>query len=122
MLRWLRDRIDRHIAEGGDWRGVIDGLRPYTQRLWRELSPISKRRFLEHARAWWDVHRHRMAPELEGRITQAIYKWQLTPLAAKVTRAALEIIAIPDIRNQCRAAGQNRQRAIAGTRRQLTSV
>ncbi|MBH5396427.1 hypothetical protein HZZ13_01170 [Bradyrhizobium sp. CNPSo 4010] len=50
LLRWLRDRIDRHIAEGGDWRGVIDGLRPYTQRLWRELSPISKRRFLEHAR------------------------------------------------------------------------
>src|SRR5260364_73993 len=29
LLRWLRLRIDRSVAEGGDWRSVIDGLRPY---------------------------------------------------------------------------------------------
>lgn len=65
-------RIDRNVTQGGDWRSVIDGLRPYTQRLWHELPRSSKRRFLEHARAWWDVHRHRMAPEVEARITQAL--------------------------------------------------
>ncbi|MEE4417601.1 FAD-dependent oxidoreductase, partial [Klebsiella pneumoniae] len=27
LLRWLRLRIDRSVAEGGDWRSVIDGLR-----------------------------------------------------------------------------------------------
>ncbi|MCA6121280.1 FAD-dependent oxidoreductase [Bradyrhizobium sp. WSM 1704] len=86
LLRWLRDRINRHTAEGGDWRGVIDGLRPYTQRLWRDLPPTSKRRFLEHARAWWDVHRHRMAPEVEARIAQALYTGQLTLMAAKAIR------------------------------------
>ncbi|MES5481287.1 FAD-dependent oxidoreductase [Bradyrhizobium sp. INPA03-11B] len=88
LLRWLRDRIERNAAEGGDWRSVIDGLRPYTQRLWHELPQASKRRFLEHARAWWDVHRHRMAPEVEARITQAIYAGQLTLMAAKVTSIA----------------------------------
>lgn len=86
LLRWLRDRVDRHVAVGGDWRGVIDGLRPYTQRLWRELPPTSKRRFLEHARAWWDVHRHRMAPEVESRITQALKMGQLILMAAKAIR------------------------------------
>jgi len=88
LLRWLRGRIARSAAEGGDWRSVIDGLRPYTQRLWHELPQASKRRFLEHARAWWDVHRHRMAPEVEARIMQAIYAGQLTLMAAKVTSVA----------------------------------
>src|SRR6059058_135432 len=76
--------VDAHVAQGGDWRSVIDGLRPYTQRLWRELPPASKRRFLEHARAWWDVHRHRMAPEVEARITDALCAGRLTVMAAKM--------------------------------------
>lgn len=84
LLRWLRDLIDRNAAQGGDWRSVIDGLRPYTQRLWHELPRASKHRFLEHTRAWWDVHRHRMAPEVEARITQALDSGQLTLMAAKV--------------------------------------
>ena len=85
LLRWFRGRVDAHAAKGGDWRSVIDGIRPYTQRLWRELPPASKRRFLEHARAWWDVHRHRMAPEVEARVTQALRDGRLTLMAAKVT-------------------------------------
>jgi uncharacterized NAD(P)/FAD-binding protein YdhS len=84
LLRWFRGRVDAHAGKGGDWRSVIDGVRPYTQRLWRELPAASKRRFLEHARAWWDVHRHRMAPEVEARITHALYDGRLTLMAAKV--------------------------------------
>ena len=84
LLRWFRRRVDAHVAQGGDWRSVIDGLRPYTQRLWRELPPASKRRFLEYARAWWDVHRHRMAPEVEARITDALCAGRLNVVAAKV--------------------------------------
>ena len=86
LLRWLRRRVDAHIDQGGDWRSVIDGVRPYTQRLWRELPSTSKRRFLEHARAWWDVHRHRMAPEVEARITDALCAGRLTVMAAKLAR------------------------------------
>jgi len=85
LLRWLRRRIEAHVAKGGDWRSVIDAIRPYTQRLWQELSVSSKRRFLEHARAWWDVHRHRMAPEVEMRLAQALAAGRLTLVAAKLT-------------------------------------
>ena len=73
------------MAAGGDWRSVIDAIRPYTQRLWHELPLASRRRFLEHARAWWDVHRHRMAPEVEARLAQALGTGRLTLLAAKLT-------------------------------------
>jgi uncharacterized NAD(P)/FAD-binding protein YdhS len=85
LLRWFRQRIDAHVAQGGDWRSVVDGIRPFTQRIWQELPLWSRRRFLEHARAWWEVHRHRMAPEVEMRITQALAEGRLTSLAAKVT-------------------------------------
>lgn len=84
LLRWLRGHIEAHVARGGDWRSVIDGIRPHTQRLWRELPPASKRRFLEHARAWWDVHRHRMAPEVEARIVHALHAGHLTLVAGKI--------------------------------------
>jgi uncharacterized NAD(P)/FAD-binding protein YdhS len=85
LLRWLRGRVDAHIAKGGDWRNVIDAIRPYTQRLWHELPLASRRCFLEHARAWWDVHRHRMAPEVEMRLAQALAAGRLALVPAKVT-------------------------------------
>jgi uncharacterized NAD(P)/FAD-binding protein YdhS len=84
LMRWVRHLVDIHRAQGSNWRSVVDGIRPFTQRLWRELPIDSKRRFLEHARAWWDVHRHRMAPEVEARITKAVADHRLTLMAAKI--------------------------------------
>ena len=62
VLVELRQRAAR------DWRGAIDGLRPYVQSLWRSWSPREKERFLRHLRPWWDAHRHRLAPEVAERI------------------------------------------------------
>ena len=62
---WLRSLCLTIKSEGGDWRSVIDALRPHTQRLWRSMSLVQRRRFLRHARPYWDLHRHRMAPEIE---------------------------------------------------------
>ncbi|MGJ4939395.1 FAD/NAD(P)-binding protein [Bradyrhizobium sp. HKCCYLS1011] len=84
LLRWFRQRIAAHAVDGGDWRSVIDAIRPFSHRLWRELPLSAKRSFLEHARAWWDVHRHRMAPEVEARIAAVIADGQLTIKAAKL--------------------------------------
>jgi uncharacterized NAD(P)/FAD-binding protein YdhS len=89
LMRWLRVRIDDHVARGGDWRSVIDAVRPFTQRFWRELPLDSRRSFLRHGLAWWDVHRHRMAPEAEARITQARADGSLTLMAAKITSIEL---------------------------------
>jgi len=68
VLHWLRARARDKMRSGGDWRGVIDGLRPHVQAIWRAMPSQSRRRFLEHARPWWDIHRHRMAPEVETKI------------------------------------------------------
>jgi len=90
LLRWLRKLICEHTGQGGDWRSVVDGIRPFSQQIWQRLSISARRRFLEHARAWWDVHRHRMAPEIEMRISEAIATGLLMVMAAKV--CAIETI------------------------------
>jgi uncharacterized NAD(P)/FAD-binding protein YdhS len=68
FLHWLRARARNEMRRGGDWRSVIDGLRPHTQAIWRAMPSESRKRFLEHARPWWDIHRHRTAPEVEAKI------------------------------------------------------
>jgi uncharacterized NAD(P)/FAD-binding protein YdhS len=69
ITRWLRRLSANMASEGGDWRSAIDAVRPHTQRLWRLMSPEQRRRFLRHARAYWDVLRHRMAPQVETQIS-----------------------------------------------------
>jgi len=48
------------IDAGGDWREVLALARPRLPALWRELDATQRARFLRHARAQWEVHRHRV--------------------------------------------------------------
>jgi uncharacterized NAD(P)/FAD-binding protein YdhS len=68
LMRFIRREIRRARAAGFDWRDVLDALRPHTQRLWQRLPQAERRRFLRHVRAYWEVHRHRMAPEIAARV------------------------------------------------------
>ena len=38
--------------------------------LWQRLPMVERRRFLRHLRPYWDVHRHRMAPEIAAQIRE----------------------------------------------------
>jgi uncharacterized NAD(P)/FAD-binding protein YdhS len=51
--------------EGKPWECVIDALRLQATAVWQGLSPASRLRFLRHLRAWWDVHRYQIAPQLD---------------------------------------------------------
>lgn len=77
LLRFVRDAARLAEAAGGGWRTVVDDLRPYTQDLWQAMPVEERRRFLRHLRPWWDVHRHRMAPEVAQRIDAARASGQL---------------------------------------------
>jgi uncharacterized NAD(P)/FAD-binding protein YdhS len=58
----------RRRAEEIGWREAVHELRPATQHLWDTTPLPERRRFLRHLRAWWDVHRHRIAPAVAARI------------------------------------------------------
>ncbi|GAA1361054.1 FAD/NAD(P)-binding protein [Catellatospora chokoriensis] len=65
LLRSLR----RLAAETGDWRAVFDALRPHWDALWQSLPEPGQHRFLRHLARYWEVHRHRMAPDVADSIT-----------------------------------------------------
>jgi uncharacterized NAD(P)/FAD-binding protein YdhS len=68
----LLHALRRQIKSGADWRGVVDGLRPQTQALWQSLNREQRSRFLRHAFTWWNIHRHRIAPEVFARFDALI--------------------------------------------------
>jgi uncharacterized NAD(P)/FAD-binding protein YdhS len=79
LWRWLRQRA----AKVG-WRAAVDSLRPHSHALWQSLGEDEQRRFLRHARPWWDVHRHRIAPVVAGRIRRLIEMGRLEIIAGRV--------------------------------------
>jgi uncharacterized NAD(P)/FAD-binding protein YdhS len=82
MWRWLR----RRSAEVG-WRAAVDSLRPHSHRLWQSLDVSEQRRFLRHARPWWDVHRHRIAPEVAATIARLVAEGRLEIMAGRILAA-----------------------------------
>jgi uncharacterized NAD(P)/FAD-binding protein YdhS/predicted metal-dependent enzyme (double-stranded beta helix superfamily) len=62
LSRAIRREVLRSESAGQDWRQVLDGLRPHISRIWQTLSLTEKTRFMRHAKASWEVVRHRMAP------------------------------------------------------------
>lgn len=85
----LADRLGafRRAAETTPWLVLMEGLRPLGGALWLELSLSERRRFLRHLLPWWDVHRHRCAPEIAGRIAALRARDRLTVTAARLVRA-----------------------------------
>lgn len=84
FVRWFRDLVRDTKRRGGDWREVVDGLRPYNQRIWQSWPSSARRRFIEHTKAWWDIHRHRMAPAIHERISASIEAGHLQPIAGRI--------------------------------------
>jgi uncharacterized NAD(P)/FAD-binding protein YdhS len=82
LWRWLR----RRSAEVG-WRAAIDSLRPHSHALWQGLDTDEQRRFLRHARPWWDVHRHRIATEVAGTVARLVGEGRLEILAGRILSA-----------------------------------
>jgi uncharacterized NAD(P)/FAD-binding protein YdhS len=60
LLRALRGIVREHVDAGGDWREVIAQLRSRLPAIWQGLGERERARFLRHARARWEVVRHRV--------------------------------------------------------------
>ena len=53
---------------GGDWREAITFVRNMAPTIWQRLPERDRIRFLRHVRAYWDIYRHRLPPELIQKI------------------------------------------------------
>ncbi len=84
LTRWFRSLVQEAEANGNDWRSVVDGLRPFNQRLWQSWPADARRQFLKHLRPFWNIHRHRVPPGLHSRLQRAIVNGQIQLMAGEV--------------------------------------
>ncbi|HET9184697.1 MAG TPA: hypothetical protein VFN82_01030, partial [Solirubrobacterales bacterium] len=84
ILRRLRAEVARAAEQGTNWREVVTSIRHDTARLWQLMDDAEKRRFLTHLRAFWDVHRHRAAPQAHSAVQAMINDGRLRVAAARL--------------------------------------
>lgn len=88
LVRILRQAVREHAARGGhggtDWRDVVASLRPVTGDLWKKLDDRERARFLSRLRSYWEIVRHRAAPETAATVADLIAARQLVVRAGHV--------------------------------------
>ncbi len=70
LLRRVRAELRCSAQQNVDWRAVVDAIRPQAPALWQALPEIERARFMRHVRPHWEVHRHRIAPQVAATIDE----------------------------------------------------
>lgn len=83
-MRLLRAMARARTESGQPWQWAMDLLRPHGRALWHGLGEVERRRFLRHVRPYWDIHRHRIAPEIASRLSAMQTSGQLAVEAGTV--------------------------------------
>ncbi|MEM8953854.1 MAG: FAD/NAD(P)-binding protein [Verrucomicrobiota bacterium] len=84
----LRKHCDILKQRGANPTIVVDKLRPHTQTIWRRFSLEEKQAFCKNEASQWNVRRHRIAPQVHDRITDAIHREQLKIIKGTVAQLA----------------------------------
>ncbi len=79
----LRELL-RVLRGSPDWRASVDALRPRVDQLWAGLTLDEQQRFLRHLARYWEVHRHRCAPEVAAAVEAARSTGALVVAATRV--------------------------------------
>lgn len=82
IMSWLRQTAERT----GDWSVAVDHLRPHIQDIWSTMSDQERSRFIRHAHRYWEVHRHRIAPQVAARFATLIETGRLSVHVGSVER------------------------------------
>lgn len=84
LLRRVRETLADAEASGVTWHAVFDRLRGQGRDIWQALPVIERRRLVRFLRAHWDVHRFRIAPQVEAAIDRGIAEGRLAFHAASI--------------------------------------
>ncbi len=71
LVALMEEHCARLRADGMNPAVVVDKLRPFTQRIWRNFSVTEKGEFSRDYRTRWNVVRHRIPPAVAGQIEAA---------------------------------------------------
>lgn len=83
VARAIRRQVKAAQTAGVPWQRVFDAARPAVPAIWSAWSLAERRRFLGKLRPWWDVHRHRTAPEVTAGLQALIENGRLEVLGGR---------------------------------------
>ena len=66
LLERVRSTLAAADTDGVNWQSVFDQLRLQGPAIWTALAPDERTRLARRLRAFWDVHRFRIAPQVEA--------------------------------------------------------
>lgn len=82
--------VHTHIAQAAaqhvPWQAVIDAMRPATNAIWQVWNQKERARFMRHLLTLWNVHRHRMAPQIADVLSSCQQQGRLGFHKARVIR------------------------------------
>jgi len=95
MLLWIRDLIRKNPDV--PWPSVMDGLRPFTKKIWRKWTTDEKKYFLRRIRPYWEIARHRIPEKSTSLLNEMMNAGQLELkkgyiVEATATDSGIEII------------------------------
>lgn len=77
--------IRQTIKQAGvPWHAVIDSLRPHTNTIWANWSGAERSHFSKRLLTFWNVHRHRMAPQIAATVERLRTEGRLKLIRARV--------------------------------------
>ncbi|MBS7544852.1 FAD/NAD(P)-binding protein [Ancylobacter oerskovii] len=87
LVRRVRAAVRAAEAEGKSWHCVLDQVRLQGSAIWQALPLAERARLLRHLRPFWDVHRFRIAPQVEAGLDRRIAEGTLAIRTASLTTA-----------------------------------
>ncbi|MGI2033880.1 FAD/NAD(P)-binding protein [Rhizobium panacihumi] len=82
LLSRIRAAIRGAARQGMTWHAVLDQVRAQGSAVWAQLDEKERRRIVRHLRVYWDVHRFRIAPQVEAVLDRETAEGRLEVLAA----------------------------------------
>ena len=71
-------------SAGSAWRAAQDGVRHDLPEIWRDLPESEKNEFLQSHWRWWNVRRHRAAPEISIELRNQLESGRLEVIAGEI--------------------------------------
>ncbi|KQT60494.1 MULTISPECIES: FAD/NAD(P)-binding protein [unclassified Aureimonas] len=90
LFRRVRAELASAASDGLPWQAVFDALRQQGPAIWSALPAPERARLLRHGRTLWDVHRFRIAPQVEAVLDRSIAEGTLAVIAASLRSSAAE--------------------------------
>lgn len=84
------DGVREFIENASDWRAAQDGIRHELPEIWYRWSESEKQKFMNAHLRWWNVHRHRVSPEIHEELEKMITSGRLKVISGEAKEIILK--------------------------------